>query len=442
MPVSVAIVGAGPSGFYTAEALIKKGLDCRIDIIECLPTPYGLIRYGVAPDHQTTKRVWRAYEKTALREPVSFYGNVEVGRDIPLDALRRMYDAVVVAVGAPLDRPLNIPGADKAGVFGSAEFVGWYNGHPDFRDLNPKFDCQAAAVIGNGNVALDVARVLVKTPQEMAESDLTDYAAAAIHNAPLTDVYLFGRRGPVQAKWTNVELREMGKLQNAAPILDPAQLPEAVTGEMPDRERRLKEKNLNTLTSFLEVSAQGKTKRLHFAFYASPVEILGDARVEGLRLERTRLEAGRAVGTGETFDVACGLIVASIGYRMRTLTDLPLDAERGIVENRDGRVAEGLFVVGWAKRGPTGVIGSNKPDANQAAKQIAEDVPEGGKPGRAALEAWLDEHDLRAVDFEDWKRIEAAETEAAPSGAPRKKIVRVADMLAVLDRATEESATG
>lgn len=434
MPVSVAIIGAGPAGFYTAEALVKSGLDCLIDIVEGLPTPYGLIRSGVSPDHEKTKRVTRAFERTALGERVGYYGNVMVGRDLSVEELRGLYDAVVVAVGAPLDRPLGIPGDDKRGVLGAAAFVGWYNGHPEFCDLDPDLNTAQVAVVGNGNVALDVARILVKTPAEMAASDLPDYAAAAIHGAPITDVHVFGRRGPVEAKWTNVELREMGKLADALPLLDPAQLPAAVEGEMSERDRRLAEKNLATIRDFQEIDPVGKHKRLHFTFFASPVEVLGGARVAGLRLEKTRLEAGRAVGTGETFEVPCGLVVTSIGYRSAPLAGLPFDEARGVVLNQAGRVAEGLYAVGWVKRGPSGVIGSNKPDGDGAARQIAEDLAEGCKPGRPALESLLAERGAPWVGFADWKRIEAAEIAAAMPGAPRRKLIRVKDMLAVLDR--------
>ncbi len=434
MPVSVAIIGAGPGGFYAAEALAKSGLDCLIDIVEELPTPYGLIRFGVAPDHESTKRVSRAFERTALGERVGYYGNVMVGRDLSLEELRGLYDAVVVAVGAPLDRPLGIPGDDKKGVLGSAAFVGWYNGHPDFRDLDPDLNVEQVAVIGNGNVALDVARILVKTPAEMAASDLPDYAAAAIHGAPITDVHIFGRRGPVEAKWTNVELREIDKLADALPVLDPAQLPAAVEGAMSDRDRRLREKNLATIRGFREVEPAGKGKRLHFTFFANPLEVLGGARVEGLRLEKTRLEAGRAVGTGETFEVPCGLLVSAVGYRTALLAGLPFDEARGIVANQQGRVAEGLYAVGWAKRGPSGVIGSNKPDGALVARQIVEDFTEGRKPGRAAFEGLLAERGVESVSFAGWKRIEAAEIAAAAPGAPRRKLIRVKDMLSVIDR--------
>jgi ferredoxin--NADP+ reductase len=433
-PITVAIVGAGPSGFYAAAALIKLGLECWIDVIEALPTPFGLIRGGVAPDHQSTKAVSKAFARTARDPHVRYYGNVEVGRDLSLDELRGMYDAVVLAVGAPLDRGLGIPGGEKPGSHGAAAFVGWYNGHPDFRDLDPDLDTAAVAVIGNGNVAIDVARVLVKTPAEMASSDLADHAAEAIRAAPITDVYVIGRRGPVEGKFTNKELSELGDLEDCVALADAAQLPEAVTGDMSDRDRRLREKNLATLRQFAARDPSEKRRRLHFVFCAKPVEVLGAERVEGLRLERTRVEDGRAVGTGEVFEISCGLIVSAIGYRMRPIAGAPIDESGGHVANDDGRVAEGLYAVGWARRGPTGVIGTNKADGDAVAEHIRDDVAQGRRPGRDALEAVLADRGVQWVGFADWERIDAAETAAAPPGAPRRKLVRVEDMLAVLGR--------
>ena len=434
MPISVAIVGAGPSGFYTAQALIKRGLDCRIDVIETLPTPFGLIRAGVAPDHQHTKQVSRTYERTATEGDVAYFGNVELGRDVSLAELRRMYDAVVLATGAPLDRGFSLLGGDKRGIYGAAEFVGWYNGHPAHRDLDPDLGVAAAAVIGNGNVALDVGRVLTKTAEEMRVADLPPYAATAIHRSPLTDVFMFGRRGPVEAKFTNVELREIGRLADCAPVVDPAQIPDAVTGEMSDRDRRLTERNLATLRSFAELSAEGKGKRLHFLFCSMPVEILGTDRVEGVRFERTVVEDGQAIGTGAFFEVPCGVVVAAIGYRMAPIDGVPIDGRRGIVVNTDGRVDDGLYVVGWAKRGPSGVISTNKPDGDLVAGYVADDVAAGAKPGRPALETHLADAGVAWITFDDWKEIDAAEVAAAPDGAPREKLVRVEDMLSVVGR--------
>ncbi len=432
MAVTVAIVGAGPSGFYTAEALLRSGLDCQIDMIEALPTPYGLIRFGVAPDHEKTRNVWRAFEKTALDDRVHYFGNVEVGGDVPLDTLRALYDAVVVATGAPLDRPLPVPGANKRGVYGSAAFVGWYNGHPRHCDLDPDLAVSSVAIVGNGNVALDVARVLLKTPEEMRATDLPEDVARRIHEAPIRDVYLIGRRGPVEAKWTNVELREMGRLKNCRPLVDPTSLPADVSGSMTERDRRLREKNLSTLRKMAGGTSDPKKKRLHFVFFAQPAEVLGEDSVAGLRLERTRLEAGRSVETGEFFDLPCGLIVAAIGYGTAALAGLPMDWGR--IAHRDGRIAPGFYVVGWAKRGSVGVIGSNKPDGAAVATLIAEDAGRGGKPGRPELVRLLRAKGSCWVSFADWKRLEAWEIAAAAPGAPRRKLTRVSEMLDVLAR--------
>ena len=438
MTLSVAIVGSGPSGFYTAEALLRACEDIEIDIIERLPTPYGLIRGGVAPDHAKTKNVARAYEKTARDPRVRYYGNVTLGNDVSLPALQGMYDAVVLATGAAVDRPLGIPGDDKQGVVGVAAFVGWYNGHPDFRDLDPPLDTRAVAVIGVGNVAVDVARVLTKTPAEMAETDLTDYAAKAIHAAPIRDVYMFGRRGPHHAKFSNVELREMGQLEDSAPVVDKAQLPAEVPADyaatLSDRDLRMTQRNLATLHELAATDPAGRTKRVHFPFYANPVEILGDEAVAGIRMERTVVEDGRAIGTGETFDVACGLVIPAIGYHSDPIEGVPF--EWGRSANDDGRIAPGLYAVGWIKRGPSGVIGSNKPDGDTAARQITEDCGATGsdeKGGRGALDNHLQANNIRVVGFDDWKRIEAAEEAAAAPQAPRRKFSRVTEMLAVLD---------
>ena len=433
MGPSVVVVGSGPGGFYTVDALLAAELGCRIDIIERLPTPFGLIRGGVAPDHQTTKRVSKRFERSALHPHVRYYGNVELGRDVSVDELREIYDAVVLATGAALDRPLGIPGEDKKGVHGAAAFVGWYNAHPDFRELAPDLATRGVAVIGVGNVAIDIARVLVKTPAEMASSDLPAYAADAIEAAPITDVWMFGRRGPIEAKFTNVELREMGQLENCHAVVDPAQLPDTVEGEMSPRDRRLREKNLATLKAFTALADAGKEKRVHFAFYAKPVEILGGERVEGLRLERTEVVEGRAVGSGAFFEVSCGLVLPAIGYYSEPVCGVPFDQRAGIAAHRDGRVGAGVYAVGWVKRGPTGVIGTNKPDGETAAHDILADFPEGRKPGRPALEHLLRERAVRWIDYDDWKKIERLEIESAPTDAPRCKFATIAEMLAALD---------
>ena len=435
MPVNVAIIGSGPAGFYAAAALIDSGEDVCIDVIERLPTPFGLIRGGVAADHQTTKNISKKFDKTALMDQVRFYGNIEVGREISLSDLREMYDAVVLAQGAPVDRTLNIPGADKPGVFGAAAFVGWYNAHPDFGSLNPNLDVQAAAVIGVGNVAIDVARLLSRSDKGLAVTDLPDYAETAMSRSPIKDVYLFGRRGPLDAKFTNVELREFGELSQCVPQVKTDQLPDGV-GDLEGREKRLKERNLETLRQFSERQPDEKPNRVHFEFFASPSEILGTDKVEGIRLERTRVEGGRAIGTGEFFDVACGLVVSAIGYRGIPLEGAPFDERNGIIPNDDGRIEDGLYAAGWIKRGPSGVISTNRPDGVTAAGHIHNEYASGaigGKPGREALEPFLRERNIRFVSYSDWKTIEAAEINNADAGRPRKKFVTIQEMLDVID---------
>jgi NADPH-dependent glutamate synthase beta subunit-like oxidoreductase len=445
MPIKVAIIGSGPAGFYTASALHRACKACEIDIIERLPTPYGLIRGGVAPDHQTTKRVAKKFEKTALLDEVNYYGNVEINADVSLSEMRGLYDAVVLAIGAPSDRKLTIPGADKSGVFGSAAFVGWYNGHPDFRELEPDLNVATAAVIGNGNVAVDCARVLLRSHEGMASTDLPDHVRDAIDSAPIADVHLLGRRGPAQASFTNVELRELGVMVQTEPRVRADQMPtdiEAALAPYESRERRVRERNLNTLQDYAQRPAGEKPKRLHIEFYASPIEVLGDGRVEALRCERTQVSDGRAQGTGEFFEISCGLVIAAIGYRADRMDGAPYDETRGIIPNQEGKVEPGLYVVGWIKRGPSGVISSNRPDGEIVAKQIHEDfAPDGDPPktGRQGLEQLLNQRDKSWINFDDWQRLEALEEAAADEAAPRRKFVTVEDMLDALNADEGES---
>jgi len=431
--ISIAIIGSGPSAFYTAEALAKSGADVRVDMVERLPAPFGLIRYGVAPDHESTRRVSRAFDKTARAGGMKFFGNVEVGRHVSLENLRAMYDAVVLAVGAPHDRKLGIPGEDKKNVFGSADFVGWYNGHPDFRDLNPDLKIKAAAVVGIGNVALDVARLLVRTRQELSETDMPDYAVDALASSGVTDVYLLGRRGPAEAAFTIGELREMGELSEASPVIDPAHLP-ANLDHLPEDDRRVQGKLVEMLRTFPGLP-QDKPKRVHFRFFAAPKEVLGAERVAGLRVERTKVEGGRAVGTGELYDIPCGLVVAAIGYRSPKIAGGMFDDAKGLYTNTGGRIAPGLYAVGWAMRGPSGVIGTNKIDGQSVAAHIVADLKPGSKPGRAALEQALGKAGARITGYDDWLKLDAEEVKRARPKSPRNKFTSVAEMLAFLNKA-------
>lgn len=426
MTISVAIVGAGPAGFYTVEALLERSDAAEIDIIERLPTPYGLVRAGVAPDHQSTKQVARKFEQTALAHMVHFYGNVEVGRDVTIDELLCGYDAVVIAAGSPNDRMLGIPGEHLTGVYGSSAFVGWYNGHPDFRDLDPRL-APAAVVVGNGNVALDVARVLVKSRAEMAASDIPTYALEAISGAGIETVHILGRRGPAESRFAPAEMREISRLAECQPMVEAADLPASADAD---------DKVLALLRGFAAATATNRPRRLHFHFFAAPEAILGETCVEGLRYRRTRVVDGRPVPTDEVVTLKCGTVVTAIGYRASPIPGVPFDDERGRVANEDGRIGRRLYAVGWAKRGPTGVIGSNKPDGAQCAEQILADVGENAAPaprgGRQALERLLEARHIRYVTLDDWRKIDREEVARADDGAPRRKFTSFADMMAVV----------
>jgi ferredoxin--NADP+ reductase len=350
--------------------------------------------------------------------------------------LKSLYDAVVVTIGSAQDRRLGIPGEDLAGVYGSWAFVGWYNGHPDFRCLEPALSGPAVAVIGNGNVALDVARVLAKTAGEMAPSDLCRHAAERITAAALTDIYLVGRRGPVEASFTSPELAEFGHLQRGVPLVEATQLQATVTpAEVPADDLKVRQKNLEILRSYAGNRPEDKPLRVHFLFYAAPRTLVGRERVTGIELERTRVEHGRSLPTGEVLALPVATVITAIGYRTVPFAELPFDPVRGIVANTDGRVEPGVYAAGWCRRGPQGVIPANRTDSLAVAKRIVEDLAHGDpgdKPGPAGLDRLLQERQVRAVTYADWLRINAAEVERAAAGRPREKFTRIEEMLALL----------
>ena len=432
-----AVVGSGPAGFYTAEALAKAyGDQAQIDIIDRYPVPYGLIRFGVAPDHQSLKAVSKRYDQVAAGDNVRFVGNVNVGQEVAVAELTDLYDAVILAIGAPHDRKLGIPGEDLPGVVGSAEFVGWYNGHPDFADLAPPLDGTHAAVIGNGNVALDCARILSKNTHEFEGSDIVGHALEALEKASIQTVTILGRRGPHQISMTPKELGELGHLEIATPVVD--------TGDFPplEADEALEPGHRKSITILRDFASSGpdetKRKRIVFDFFAKPTRIEGEGRAERLIVERTILdESGSATGTGETYEVPASLIVTSIGYQTPRIEGVPYDERGGKFANEQGKIAEGLYAVGWARRGPTGTIGTNRPDGYEVAEQVAATMPsgsDGGKAGGAGFQALLSERGIVATSFEDWRAIEAAEIAAARPGSPREKFVSRSDWLKVLGR--------
>ena len=438
----IAIIGSGPAGYYTAEAALKTWGDAaRIDIIDRLPVPYGLIRSGVAPDHQSIKGVARRFETTALADNVRFCGNVEVGRDICIADLAQCYDAVVLATGAPMDRPLDLPGGDLGNVFGSAAFVGWYNGHPDFAWVKPDLSHGTAIIIGMGNVALDCARILAKTRTDFEGSDIVGHALGWLDAGNLARIVILGRRGAQQIMMTPKELGELGQLAQAMPRVDPADLPPLQTDNELEPGAR---KSLAALRSFAanHGAITPGVVPIDFVFCSAPHALIGNAagHVTAIDVEETRLEAGRPVGTGVIRRIPAALVISCIGYRTSPIADVPYDVREGRFANVDGFIQPGLYCVGWARRGPSGTIGTNRPDGFGVVDRIAADFAASAargalpaKSGRAGFDALVRSRGLVVISFEDWKRIETAETDRARADAPREKFVVVEEMIAARD---------
>lgn len=431
----IAIIGSGPAGYYTAEGAQKQWGDVvQVDVFDRLPVPYGLIRTGVAPDHQSIKGVSRRYEKTALTDNVRFVGNVSIGEDVTIADLSELYDAVVLATGAPNDKNLGLPGEDLGNVFGSAEFVGWYNGHPQFAGLAPDLSGKHAVVIGMGNVALDVARILAKTEEEFAGSDIVGHALDALRGSGIEKITIVARRGPHQVAMTPKELGELAHLIRATPRVDPEDLPDEAEDAILEPGLRKSVAHLRSFAAIPESIHADASIEIYFDLYASPVAFHGDGKVSGLEVERTEVETGRAIGTGETYIIPADLVVTAIGYRTSPIPDVPFDERMGRFANDEGRILTGLYCVGWARRGPSGTIGTNRPDGYSVIEKIAEDMDSGklgraGKKGRAGFDELAAARGMDIVTFRDWKKIEEAETAAARDGSPREKFVDVEAMI-------------
>jgi ferredoxin/flavodoxin---NADP+ reductase len=426
-PLRAAVIGSGPAGFYAAGALLASDAPAvEVDMIERLPTPWGLVRLGVAPDHPNIKAVSRAFEKIAARPGFRFFGNVDVGSDVTHEELAERYDAVLYAVGAQTDRQLGIPGEDLPGSWPATAFVAWYNGHPDFQHLEFDLSHERAVVIGNGNVALDVARMLALTPEELAPTDTTDEAIEAINDAGVREILVVGRRGPVQAAWTPVEVGELGELAGADIVVDPAQLElDAASAAELEAAPPTVKRNVDHLREYAQRSPTGKPRAIRLRFLASPVAILGDEKVEGIELVRNELVDGRAVATDETETVPCGIVFRSVGYRGVELPGVPFDEGSGTIPNEGGRVRPGLYVAGWIKRGPSGVIGTNKKDATESVELVLEDARAGALPAASGedLEDLLRERGVDHIMYAGWEAIDETERAAGePSGRPRVKL--------------------
>ena len=448
----MAIIGAGPAGFYAADRILRaEGLHSQVDLFDRLPTPYGLVRGGVAPDHPKIKAVTRVYERTAGLEGFRFFGNVEVGRDLTVEELERHYHAILYTFGAEADRELGIPGEDLPGCHPASDLVGWYNAHPDFADRDFGLDrARRVVVIGNGNVALDAARMLALDDAELRKTDIADHAIDVLDASTVEEIVVVGRRGPAQAAFTNPEVIELGELEEAEVVADPAEVeldPVSrawIDSEEADKTARV---NVETVQGYAKRTAGGKPKTISLRFLLSPVEILGEDGVEGIVLARNELieEDGalRARDTGEREEIPCEIVIRSVGYRGAPLAGVPFDSTSGTIPNQAGRVTEGgdgpvrtgHYTAGWIKRGPSGVIGTNKKCATETVEKLVEDVEAGellspSDPSADSIERILAEREVHQVSFSGWEKIDEAEVgRGEPHGRPRVKFASREELL-------------
>jgi ferredoxin--NADP+ reductase len=443
-PLCVAIVGGGPSGFYAAEALLKSPLNVQVDMLERLPAPFGLVRYGVAPDHPKLKQPIEVYDKIAQKPGFRFFGNVSVGHDVTVEQLRATHHAIVFAYGAETDRALGVEGEELPGSYTATEFVGWYNGHPDYRDRSFDLSAEAAVVVGQGNVAADVVRILAKSVDDLKSTDIAEHALDALAGSRVREIHVVGRRGPAQAKFTNKELRELGELASSCAEVSPAdlQLGPTCLKELADKTNYVSAKNVEIFQSWTARRVAPGQKRIIFHFLRRPAALSGHGRLERIKLERGILVgapfAQSAQGTGAFESIECGLLFRSIGYKGRPLGELPFDASKGVLVHESGRVGNcpGLYAAGWIKRGPTGIIGTNRADAVATVATLVADLPRldpSPKTGGNGLHEALVGRGIRVVSYPDWLRLDQEEIKrGGPRGKPREKMTHVSEMLAAL----------
>jgi ferredoxin--NADP+ reductase len=449
-PYHVAIVGSGPSGYFAAASLLKfadatDDADVRVDMLEMLPTPWGLVRSGVAPDHPKIKSISAQFEKTALDPRFRFFGNIVVGDHLQAAELAERYDAVIYAVGAQSDRSLGIRGEDLPGSVAAVDFVGWYNAHPHFEEMAPDISSGRAVVVGNGNVALDVARILVTDPDVLATTDIADHALKSLHDRGVEEVLIVGRRGPLQAPFTTLELRELGHLEGLGDvdvIVDPADFADISDDDVEAAGKTVRN-NIKVLRGYAEREPRGAKRRIVFRFRTSPIEIKGEGGVESIVLGRNQLveDTGRIVAkdTGEREEVPAQLVVRAVGYRGVPTPGLPFDEKNGTIPHTAGRIdgSRNEYVVGWIKRGPTGVIGSNKSDSQETVDTLVSDLSaaqltEVDADYSEKLVEWLLERQPKLITDDHWKLINEHERAAGePHGRPRVKVTSVAELLRI-----------
>jgi len=449
-PLRVAIVGAGPSGFYASEALIRSDLNVEIDLIERLPAPYGLVRSGVAPDHPKLKQAIKVYDKIASENAeLNYIGNVTVGKDITVDELRESHHAVIFTCGAETDRRLGIPGEDLLGSYTATEFVAWYNGHPDYRDRKFDLSHETAVIIGQGNVAADVSRILSKTVDELKETDISQHALDTLAESKIKNVYVIGRRGPAQAKFTSKELKEFGELSDSDPIVDPAELAlnQASEAELAEKSNAGSKKIYDLFVGYSERDPTSKSRKCYFQFLRSPVELQGNDRLEKVVIERNQLSGDAfkqsARGTGDMYELETGILFRSIGYRGVEMPGVPFHESWGVFPNADGRITENdivvpqMYTAGWIKRGPSGIIGTNRACAVGTVNALIEDVSKldtaESKSGREKIYSLLDSRNVQYINYQQWKTIDQVEIERGEAkGKPREKITSIDEMLSLI----------
>lgn len=442
----VAVIGSGPAGVYAASALTRSG-GVSVDVLDRLPSPYGLVRYGVAPDHPKIQSISSALQEILEHPDIRFLGNVAVGTDLSLEDLHRHYDAVVFASGASQDRRLGVPGELLPGSFSATDFVAWYSGHPDAQVDRFTLEAAAVAVVGHGNVALDVARMLARSAEDLAGSDVPDHVLEILRRSSVEDIHLLGRRGPLQAKFTIKELRELGELTDVDVLVDPVEVALDEAGEARLAADPVRRRNVEVFRSWSTRRPGGRRRRVHVRFLVRPAEVLGESSVTGIRMERTALDgSGAAAGTGEFTDIAAQMILRSVGYRGTALAGLPFDETAGVVPNsagrvlRDGVAVPGEYVTGWIKRGPTGIIGTNKPDAKETVASLLEDAPSlPPAPVRdpGAVMELLEDRGVRVVPWAGWSAIERAERELGETQG--RELAKISDWEALLAIATADT---
>ena len=424
----ICIVGSGPSSFYTIQSLLKDIPDVKIDIFEKLPAPFGLVRYGVAPDHQKTKNIIKLFDRFLNNENINFFGNVNIGKDLEVNLLSEKYDAVILASGASKDKKLNITGSDLQGFYGSGEFVGWYNGHPDFAHLNPDLSCENAVIIGNGNVALDCARLLAKSEHEFHGSDVTQYSMQTLLQSNIKNIYVIGRRGPSEAKFTIVELREMLSLKNFSPVIDfdKSNIAQFLLSENLDTKTK---KNLEILKGFKTELGE---KNIIFKFLLTPSEVKGDKSVSEITFFKNTLVDGKIKKTDSSMTIKTGLIISAIGYSTDQIEDLELESNKNFYKNDGGFIKDNIFTTGWASSSSVGVIGTNKAGGTQISKKIA-DVVKSKKPAIGNFfKERLNKNNKKYISNLDWKKIDNNELKTARPNFVREKMVDIDKIIEIL----------